>query len=113
VGLAGWVFPGREVKLMHNTTLRGSMATCRKAAGVEHRFSVHGFRRTFNNLLRQVTEHKVVVRSMTGHSAEEVTEHDSHAADRRETRRARGDGRLGPPRSVGIGMEVGTSVGTR
>jgi hypothetical protein len=39
---------------------------------------VHGFRRTFNNLMRQVSEDKVVLRSMTGHATEEMTEHYSH-----------------------------------
>ena len=51
-----------------------------KGANIAHRFSVHGLRRTFNNLLRQVTHDKVVVRSMTGHATEEMTEHYSHVA---------------------------------
>jgi integrase len=76
----GWVFPGRGGKLLHNTTLRAAMQTCAAAAGIPHRFSVHGFRRTFNNLMRQVTEDKVVLRSMTGHATEEMTEHYSHVA---------------------------------
>ena len=62
----GWVFPGRGGKLLHNTTLRSPMQRCLRAANIGHRFSVHGFRRTFNNLLRQVTHDKVVLRSMTG-----------------------------------------------
>jgi hypothetical protein len=77
---AGWVFPGRAGKLLHNSTLRAPMQKVLKAAMIEHWFSVHGFRRTFNNLLREVTQDKVVVRSMTGHSTEEMTEHYSHVA---------------------------------
>jgi integrase len=39
--------------------------------------TVHGLRRTMNNLLRQVT-HGEVVRSVTGHVTERMTEHYSH-----------------------------------
>jgi hypothetical protein len=48
-----------------------------KAVGIEQRFSVHGFRRTFYNIARQVTSGDVV-RSLTGHSTEKMTEHYSH-----------------------------------
>jgi hypothetical protein len=40
---------------------------------------VHGFRRTFNNLPRQVASGEVV-RSMTGHVTERMTEHYSHVS---------------------------------
>lgn len=70
---------------MHNTAPGKAMATCRGAAGITHRFSVHGFRRTFNDLLRRSTGDKVVVRAITGHSSEAMTEHYSwvDAAEKR------------------------------
>jgi hypothetical protein len=53
------------------------LKTALKEAGIEKRFTIHGFRRTFNNLLRQATTGEVV-RSMTGHVTERMTEHYSH-----------------------------------
>ncbi|MDB4986654.1 MAG: hypothetical protein JWN04_1832 [Myxococcaceae bacterium] len=50
------MFPGRGGKLLHNTMLRTAMKTCADAATIPHHFSVHSLRRSFNNLLRQVTE---------------------------------------------------------
>ncbi|NOY93761.1 MAG: tyrosine-type recombinase/integrase [Deltaproteobacteria bacterium] len=48
-----------------------------EAVGIERRHTTHGFRRTFNNLARQVTTGEVV-RAMTGHVTEAMTEHYSH-----------------------------------
>lgn len=80
VGLAeGWVFPSRQrgqFALMHNTAPRKAIMKCCTEAGISHRFSVHGFRRTFNNLVRKVAE-GVVVRSTTGHASEDMTDHYS------------------------------------
>jgi hypothetical protein len=47
-----------------------------RAAGVPH-ISIHGLRRTFNNLLRRVAE-GIVTRAMLGHTNEAMTEHYSH-----------------------------------
>ena len=44
--------------------------------------SVHGLRRTFNNLARQVAG-DIVTRSITGHATAAMTEHYSHV-DARE-----------------------------
>ena len=48
--------------------------------------AIHGLRRTFNNLVRQVATGEVV-RSMTGHVTEAMTEHYSHV-ELEEKRRA-------------------------
>ena len=45
--------------------------------------SVHGLRRTFNNLSRQQVAGNIVTRAITGHVTEEMTEHYSHV-DRAE-----------------------------
>jgi integrase len=44
-------------------------------------FTVHGLRRTMNNLLRQTTNDKTVVRAVVGHVTERMTELYSHVAD--------------------------------
>ena len=75
---AGWVFPSKLGTLRAHSALNKPLAAALAAAGIEQRFSVHGFRRTFNNLLRQATTGEVV-RSMTGHVTERMTEHYSHA----------------------------------
>ena len=75
-----WVFTTRPGVLMHNNGPRRALRACLEAAGITDRMTVHGFRRTFNNLLRQVASDAVVVRSMTGHATPEMTEHYSHVA---------------------------------
>ena len=57
-----------------------------KRAGITKRVTVHGLRRTFNNLSRQVAG-AIVTRAITGHVTEEMTEHYSHV-DRAEKLRA-------------------------
>jgi hypothetical protein len=54
----------------------------------DDRFTVHGFRRTFNNIARQVAG-EIVTRSSTGHVTQAMTEHDSHVG-REETLAAAG-----------------------
>lgn len=48
-----------------------------KRVGIKRRFTVHGFRRTFNNIARQVAG-EIVTRSITGHVTQAMTEHYSH-----------------------------------
>jgi integrase len=67
----------RSRKHMHNTAPRRALLKCLEKAGIERRFTVHGSRHTFNNLLRQSTKDGTLVRSMTGHATEEMTEHYS------------------------------------
>jgi integrase len=43
-------------------------------------FTVHGLRRTMNNLLRQTVQDKTVVRAVMGHVTDKMTEHYSHVA---------------------------------
>ncbi len=43
----------------------------------EKRVTIHGLRRTFNNLSRQVAG-EIVARSITGHVTQAMTEHYSH-----------------------------------
>jgi integrase len=54
--------------------------------------TIHGFRRTFNNLCRQVAAGEVV-RALTGHARPEMTAHYSHV-DREKRAAAQGVLRL-------------------
>jgi integrase len=77
-GLAeGWVFPSSVGKLHSKELLRGPLRKALKDVGIERRFTIHGFRRTFNNLSRQVAG-EIVTRSITGHVTQSMTEHYSH-----------------------------------
>lgn len=78
---AGWVFPdnkgGPTAAQVVRKPLRQVLACLdTDESGIDH-LTVHGLRRTMNNLLRQVT-HGEVVRSVTGHVTERMTEHYSH-----------------------------------
>lgn len=73
----GWVFPSKVGTLLFARSLRKPLHNALEATKLDCRFTVHGFRRTFNNLVRQVASGEVV-RSMTGHVTERMTEHYSH-----------------------------------
>jgi integrase len=80
-GLSGldsdWVFPGKDGGLLPRVSLRWPMIRVLKKVGIAKRVTVHGFRRTFNNLSRQVAG-EIVTRSITGHVTAAMTEHYSH-----------------------------------
>ena len=73
----GWVFPSSVGKLHPKEVLRRPLKKALRQAGIERRFTTHGFRRTFNNLSRQVAG-EIVTRSITGHVTQAMTEHYSH-----------------------------------
>jgi integrase len=78
----GWVFPGRSGGLLRPNALGSPLRRALKGCGITKRVSVHGLRRTFNNLSRQVAG-EIVTRSITGHVTTAMTEHYSHV-DARE-----------------------------
>ena len=57
--------------------LRKPLGRALRAARIDDRFALHGFRRTWNNLLRQVAS-GAITRSMIGHETEEMFLHYSH-----------------------------------
>jgi len=73
----GWVFPSKKGTLIRGSSLQKPLERALAKAEVKDRFTIHGFRRTFNNLMRQVASGEVV-RSVTGHVTERMTEHYSH-----------------------------------
>jgi integrase len=102
----GWVFPnstkGRRgaqagsTPTLHSSVRNALVATIKrleKAAAEQAakaglpppesplpHFTVHGLRRTMNNLLRQTVQDKTVVRAVIGHVTDKMTEHYSHVA---------------------------------
>ncbi len=76
---AGWVFPSVRGGLRTSSSIVKPLVAALKKAGVRRRQTVHGLRRTLNDLLRQVTTGEVV-RAVTGHVTERMTEHYSHVA---------------------------------
>lgn len=74
----GLVFPTVKGTLHRGTPLRKVLDRACKAAGIR-RITTHGFRRTWNNLARQLAD-RMVVRSIVGHASEAMTEHYSWIA---------------------------------
>ena len=73
----GLVFPSRVGTYRRNASLRKPLKRALQAAGIADRFTLHGFRRTWNNLLRQVSS-SAITQSMIGHETEEMFLHYSH-----------------------------------
>lgn len=72
-----FVFVSKVGTLLYGPSLRKPLLGALQKAGIDRRFTVHGFRHTFNNLARQEA-HGDVVRSMTGHVTPRMTSHYSH-----------------------------------
>lgn len=74
---AGWVFPSDAGGLRTPGGLWKAWAACLKASKIEERFTVHGLRRTFNDLTRRAGVDGVVIKSLTGHVTEKMRSHYS------------------------------------
>lgn len=74
----GWVFPRPSGGVFYTGDLNPPIQAALKAAGITKRFTAHGLRRSFNNLARQECADAIVIRSITGHTTAEMTEHYSH-----------------------------------
>jgi integrase len=84
----GWVFPSKVGKLFLGTnSLSKAWKASLKAAGIADRFTVHGLRKTFNDLTRRAKVDPLVIKSITGHVTEDMREHYS-TIDLSEKRRA-------------------------
>jgi integrase len=83
----GWVFPSRAGTLRCPGSLWKAWQGCLDAIGLEKRFTVHGLRRTFNDLARRAGADGIVIRSLTGHVTEKMREHYSTVAldEKRQT----------------------------
>lgn len=78
-GLAeGWMFPSEVGTLRTPNSLDRAWAKCLKAANVKRRFTVHGLRYTFTDLIRLSNADAVVRRALTGHVTDEMQRHYSN-----------------------------------
>lgn len=75
------VFPSSKGTMLSNGSARGALLRALDRAEIWKPFTLHGFRRTFNNLVRRETKSTMVVKALTGHSTDRMTEHYSHVGD--------------------------------
>lgn len=120
-GLAeGWMFPSSAGTLRAPSSVDKAWKRCLEATGISRRFTVHGLRYTFTDLVRRADVDAVVRRALTGHVTEEMQRHystvgldEKRAAVAGVYRLVSGHGSSAtraPGR--GSGLQVGTRVGT-
>jgi integrase len=106
---AGWVFPSASGSPIRGPTLWKPLKRALVVVGVTERFTLHGLRRTFNNLAWQVASGEVV-RAMTGHATARMTEHYSHIESEEKRRAADAVLRLVYPAADRSGLGGGTPL---
>jgi integrase len=75
-GLAeGWMFPSSAGTLRVPNSLYKAWRRCMEVTGIERRFTVHGMRYTFTDLVRRANVDAVVRRALTGHVTERMQRH--------------------------------------
>jgi integrase len=74
--VAGWVFPTGEGKLHAGYPLLKVVRRAIARAKVDVDVTVHGLRRTFNDLTRKIAS-ETVARAIVGHATQEMTSHYS------------------------------------
>ncbi len=74
---AGWMFPSSAGTLRSPSSLDKAWDACLAKAEIEKRFTVHGLRYTFTDLVRLANVDAVVRRALTGHVTEEMQRHYS------------------------------------
>src|SRR6185436_11010324 len=111
---AGWMFPSTEGTLRTPNSLDRAWARCKQIAGITKRFTVHGLRYTFTDLVRRANVDAVVRRALTGHVTEEMQRHYSTVGLDEKRAAIAGVLRLVPPepRPVASGAG-GTNGGTK
>jgi len=74
----GLMFPSKVGTLRTSNSLDAAFIKCRETAGITKRFTVHGLRYTFTDLVRRANVDAVVRRALTGHVTEEMQRHYSN-----------------------------------
>jgi integrase len=74
---SGWMFPSEAGGLRTPGGLWKAWRVCVKESKIVERFTVHGLRRTFNDLTRRAGVDGVVIKSLTGHVTEKMRTHYS------------------------------------
>lgn len=78
-GLArGYLFPSKTGTLRTPNSVDAAWSKCLVKAGITKRFTLHGLRYTFTDLVRLANVDAVVRRALTGHVTEEMQRHYSH-----------------------------------
>jgi integrase len=72
-----WMFPSTAGTLRTPNTMDRAWAKCLEIAGISKRFTLHGLRYTFTDLVRLANVDAVVRRALTGHVTEEMQRHYS------------------------------------
>lgn len=73
----GLMFPSKVGTYRTPNTLDIAWAKCLELAGIDKRFTPHGLRYTFTDLVRRANVDEVVRRALTGHVTEEMQRHYS------------------------------------
>ncbi len=108
----GWMFPSTEGTLRTPNSLDRAWARCLKHATITKRFTVHGLRYTFTDLVRRANVDAVVRRALTGHVTEEMQRHYSTVGLDEKRAAIAGVLRLVPPEPARRPAEpVGPAVG--
>lgn len=76
----GWVFPSETGGLRYPGSLWKVWRACLKESSIEQRFTIHGLRRTFNDLTRRAHVDPIVIRSLIGWVSDKMREHYSSVA---------------------------------
>ncbi len=76
----GLVFPSKLGGYSFASRFSKPLESVRKELGIPYRLTSKVMRRTFNNLLRKAAVDRLVLRSLTGHSSETMTEQYSTVA---------------------------------
>ena len=71
------MFPSRVGTLRAPSSLTKAWKRCLKTAGITRRFTPHGLRYTFTDLIRRANVDAVVRRALTGHVTEAMQQHYS------------------------------------
>lgn len=72
----GWVFPTRRGLLHRGSPLLKVLRQAIERSEIETDVTVHGLRRTFNDIARRIVNREVL-KSITGHTTDEMVEHYS------------------------------------
>jgi integrase len=107
----GWMFPSAAGTLRTPNSLDRAWTKCLKQAKVTKRFTVHGLRYTFTDLVRRANVDAVVRRALTGHVTEEMQRHYSTVGLDEKRAAIAGVIRLVPPDTRPAGTPGGGSEG--
>jgi hypothetical protein len=105
------MFPSAEGTLRTPNSLDRAWAKCLRQAKITKRFTVHGLRYTFTDLVRRANVDAVVRRALTGHVTEEMQRHYSTVGLDEKRAAIAGVLRLVPPnarREAGGGSRGGS-----